>query len=62
MDHRVLLDLLGRKIADEKVMRLCAEMPASSEDARFRTYFPGDDLLVLRRPTGIPHRFYLALK
>lgn len=29
VDHRVLLDLLGRKIADENVMRLCAEIPAS---------------------------------
>lgn len=54
VDHRVLLDLLGRKIADEKVMRLCAEILASSENSRFRTYFPGDDLFALRRPTGIP--------
>jgi len=54
VDHRVLLDLLGRKIADEKVMRLCALILASSEDSRFRTYFPGDDLFACRRPTGIP--------
>lgn len=54
VDHRVLLDLLGSKIADEKVMRLCAEILASSEDSRFRTYFPGDDLFACRRPTGIP--------
>ncbi|MDO8757466.1 MAG: reverse transcriptase/maturase family protein [Elusimicrobiota bacterium] len=54
VDHRVLLDLLGRKIADEKVMRLCALILASSEDSRFRTYFPGDDLFACGRPTGIP--------
>lgn len=54
VDHGVLLDLLGRKIADEKVMRLCSEILASSEDSRFRAYFPGDDLFACRRPTGIP--------
>lgn len=54
VDHRVLLDLLGRKIADEKVMRLCALILASSEDSRFRTYFPDDDLFARHRPTGIP--------
>ena len=54
VDHQVLLDLLGRKIADEKVMRLCALILASSEDSRFRTYFPGDDLFAGLRPTGIP--------
>ena len=54
VDHGVMLDLLGRKIADEKVMGLCARILASSEDSRFRTYFPGDDLFACRRPTGIP--------
>lgn len=48
VDHEILLDLLRRKIADEKVMRLCAEILASSEDSRFRGYFPGDDRALSR--------------
>ena len=49
-----MLKTLGRRIVDKRVMNLIAEILASSEDARFRAYFPGDDLFALQRPTGIP--------
>ncbi|PIR18753.1 MAG: RNA-dependent DNA polymerase [Elusimicrobia bacterium CG11_big_fil_rev_8_21_14_0_20_64_6] len=54
VDHEVLLGILARKIKDRRVLALCREILASSQDRRFRGYFPGDDLLALLRPTGIP--------
>ncbi|KAF0125765.1 MAG: hypothetical protein FD189_1946 [Elusimicrobia bacterium] len=36
------------------MLALIAAILASSEDVRFRAYFPGDDLFALQRPTGIP--------
>jgi retron-type reverse transcriptase len=54
VDHSVMLKILGRRIADKRTLVLIAEILASSEDARFRAYFPGDDLFALQRPTGIP--------
>jgi len=54
VDHGLMLDTLSRRIADKRVVALMAEILASSEDKRFRSYFPGDDLFALQRPTGIP--------
>lgn len=54
VDHQILFDILRRKIADRRVLNLISEILDSSEDARFRDYFPGDDLFALQRPTGIP--------
>jgi len=54
VDHGIMLAALNRRIADRRVLALIAEILASSEDARFRGYFPGDDLFALQRPTGIP--------
>jgi retron-type reverse transcriptase len=54
VDHQILLELLRRKIADRRVLSLIREILGSSQDARFRAYFPGDDLFALERPTGIP--------
>jgi len=54
VDHAILLKIIGRKIADKKVMCLIREILASSQDDRFRAYFPNDDLFALERPTGIP--------
>ena len=36
------------------MLALIAEILVSSEDARFRAYFPCDGLFALQRPTGIP--------
>lgn len=54
VDHAIMLNTLGRRIADKRVLALVAEILASSEDDRFRDYFQGDDLFALQRPTGIP--------
>lgn len=54
VDHAIMLAVLSRHIADKRVLALMAAIVASSEDARFRAYFPGDDLFALQRPTGIP--------
>ncbi|MBU2574363.1 MAG: reverse transcriptase/maturase family protein [Elusimicrobia bacterium] len=54
VDHGIMLAALSRRIADKRALALIAEILASSEDARFRRYFPGDDLFALQRPTGIP--------
>lgn len=54
VDHALLRRILERAIADERVLALCAHILASSEDARFRAYFPDDELFALERPTGIP--------
>ncbi|MCX5785541.1 MAG: reverse transcriptase domain-containing protein [Elusimicrobia bacterium] len=54
VDHAIMLNTLGRRIADKRVLALIAEILGSSEDKRFRSYFPNDDLFALQRPTGIP--------
>ncbi|MCG2726772.1 MAG: reverse transcriptase/maturase family protein [Elusimicrobia bacterium] len=54
VDHGIMFAALSRRIADKRVLALIAEILASSEDARFRAYFPGDDLFALQRRTGIP--------
>jgi len=54
VDHGIMRAVLGRHIADKRVLALMAAILASSEDSRFWEYFPGDDLFALQRPTGIP--------
>ena len=54
VDHKILLGLISAKIRDKKALALCSEIIASSQDSRFRRYFPGDDLFALSRPTGLP--------
>ncbi|MDP2866017.1 MAG: reverse transcriptase/maturase family protein, partial [Elusimicrobiota bacterium] len=54
VDHGIMLNTLGQRLADKRMLALISEILASSEDARFRAYFPGDDLFALQRPTGIP--------
>jgi hypothetical protein len=54
VDHEILFGIISRRIADKKVLRLCWEIISSSEDSRFRTFFPGDELFAVLRPTGIP--------
>jgi len=54
VDHGIMLNTLSRRIADKRALALIAEILASSEDARFRAYFPGDGLFALQRPAGIP--------
>ncbi|MDD5657348.1 MAG: reverse transcriptase/maturase family protein [Elusimicrobia bacterium] len=54
VDHAILQGLIARKVADQRVLRLCADILASSQDGRFRAFFTGDDLFALSRPTGIP--------
>ncbi len=55
IDHQILLNLLGRKIADERVMRLLSVIISHSppEDGE-PVWFPGDDLLAPLRPRGLP--------
>lgn len=58
VDHEVLLNLLGRTLRDESLMRLVRKILASGEgvlaDEATPSYFPGDDLFSVLRPTGIP--------
>lgn len=58
LDHRVLLDCLGRVIRDEQVMALIGTIIASGEGVLDQEYAPtlfaGDDLLALCRPRGLP--------
>lgn len=54
VDHEILFGIISRRIADKKVLRLCSEIISSSEDSRFRAFFPGDGLFATLRPTGIP--------
>lgn len=58
IDHAILLTILGRHLADEQVLALCAAILASGQDLLAESYtpvlFPGDDLLALARPRGLP--------
>lgn len=54
IDHEILLNILRRKIKDERMIKHCVEIISSSEDNRFRQYFPDDDLFAILRPTGLP--------
>lgn len=58
VDHQVMLELLARRIADPKLMRLIGQIIDSGagllDDEATPTYFPGDDLFALSRPHGLP--------
>lgn len=56
VDHKILLDLLARKIGDPRVLDLLAVIIAHSppEAAAEPVWFAGDDLLAPLRPHGLP--------
>lgn len=58
IDHGILLANLGRVIHDEQALALAATILASGEGVLDQAYqpplFPGDDLLDLCRPRGLP--------
>lgn len=58
IDHAILLEILGRTIADRQVMSLCAKIVASGagvlDSERELYWFPGDDLFAPLRPQGLP--------
>ncbi|MCB1859865.1 MAG: RNA-dependent DNA polymerase [Gammaproteobacteria bacterium] len=58
IDHGVLLQILQRKIADERTLDLCGKIIQSGAGVLSReykqTYFPGDDLFAALRPRGLP--------
>ncbi len=56
VDHRILMDQIGRKIKDKHVLWLCNQILTHSPAVHLRNYlFPGDDLLTgLERPCGLP--------
>ena len=58
VDHAILLDILGRVIADPPTMRLIGLILAGGAGVLAGEYemhwFPGDDLLAACRPRGLP--------
>jgi RNA-directed DNA polymerase len=58
VDHEVLLAAIGRKIRDPLLLDLLEKVIASGAgvlaDEATPHYFPGDDLFVVLRPTGLP--------
>jgi RNA-directed DNA polymerase len=58
IDHQILLSEIGRAPIDEGISELCEQIIASgrdTQDGHFVTnYFPGDDLVDLARPKGLP--------
>ncbi len=58
IDHTILLQIVGRHVADERVLNLCAAILHGGRDILAESYtpvlFPGDDLLALARPRGLP--------
>lgn len=58
LDHALLRDILGRVIRDEDVCWLVAQILDSGagvlEEEYPMTWFPGDDLLSVLRPRGLP--------
>lgn len=58
IDHQILLQLLSRQIQDEQIQWLMAIIIASGEGVLDQEYqpilYPGDDLLDLCRPRGLP--------
>jgi retron-type reverse transcriptase len=58
VDHTILLDVLGRTVADQRALDLAAVILASGEGVQVNeydmVYFPGDDLLAANRPRGLP--------
>lgn len=58
IDHQILRSLLARRIADRRVLALIDRLIASGAgiqtDEAPQALFPGDDLLALLRPRGLP--------
>jgi len=58
VDHDVLLGIIGQHIRDERLMDLIRRIVASGDgvlrDEATNELFPGDDLLALLRPRGLP--------
>jgi retron-type reverse transcriptase len=58
IDHEILLGLLARRIADNRLVQLIALVLEGGADVHAdeqdRFLFPGDDLLALLRPRGLP--------
>jgi len=58
IDHAILWDILSRVIADEDVMWLVDRILVSGigvlSEEYDMVYFPGDDLLAVQRPRGLP--------
>ncbi len=58
IDHALMHAALARVIADERTLRLCdvildSGVSVQTEEYRM-VYFPGDDLLAVNRPRGLP--------
>jgi hypothetical protein len=58
IDHAILLGILGKTIADERILNLAARIIASGDRILEQEYemvwFPGDDLFAICRPRGLP--------
>lgn len=58
IDHACLEAILARHIGDQRVLDLIAQILAGGRDVLAEAYtpvlFPGDDLLALARPRGLP--------
>jgi retron-type reverse transcriptase len=58
VDHAILLDILGRTLADVQVMKLVTRIVAGGAGVQAAEYemiyFPGDDLFAVNRPRGLP--------
>lgn len=58
IDHEILYQILAHYIADQPTLALSQQIIASGQGIHDRAYrmqwFPGDDLLALARPRGLP--------
>lgn len=58
VDHEILLGILSKRITDERVMQLIRLILRSGEgvlaEEATQCWFPGDDLLAVLRPKGLP--------
>ena len=58
IDHRILLEILFRKIPEKNIRELCSTIVRSGENVLEKEYdpvwFPGDDLLTPLRTRGLP--------
>jgi len=58
IDHAILLEILEKSIADERVLELCRVIIASGQGIHLAdyemSYFPGDDIFAAARPRGLP--------
>ncbi len=58
IDHAILLDTLTRQLHDDRLLHLVSRIIASGEGVLDQEYdmvwFPGDDLLAVCRPRGLP--------